>query len=386
MKQMINSERFLILAFVGIIFSVPLSQGVLEIRRGERPLVFELFRQTPTAAHLRGYEHDLEDASQVAKYLRPWALYAQFTWFKDGGEKALLGRNGWLFYGPGVQYLTERPEARKNTATAKDAIAAIVSFRDQLASQGIELLVVPAPNKESIYPEMLTCRARLPHGVMAEDTRTVLNGLKAAGVEVVDLFDLFANSKDGPAGSAPLYLAQDSHWSPAGMHLAAQAVARRIFEQGRLQPGSREYEGVSVSLARLGDIVRMLQVPALERQIVPESISCEQIVRRDNRQKYEDDPDSEVLVLGDSFLRIYETDEPGSAGFIAHLAKELKRPLTSIVNDGGASTLVRQELSRRPALLKNKKLVIWEFVERDIRLGTEGWQILPPPAKAGGKL
>jgi hypothetical protein len=25
----------------------------------------------------------------------------------------------------------------------------------------------------------------------------------------------------------------------------------------------------------------------------------------------------------------------------------------------------------------NKKLVIWEFAERDIRYGTEGWQIVP---------
>jgi hypothetical protein len=83
--------------------------------------------------------------------------------------------------------------------------------------------------------------------------------------------------------------------------------------------------------------------------------------------------------MGDSFLRIYEQDEPGSAGLIAHLARELKQPLASIVNDGGASTLVRQDLARRPRLLANKGLVIWEFVERDIRDGTEGWQAVPLP-------
>ena len=92
---------------------------------------------------------------------------------------------------------------------------------------------------------------------------------------------------------------------------------------------------------------------------------------------YRDSPESEVLVLGDSFLRIYRAGRAGAAGFIAHVARELGQPLTSIVNDGGASTLVRQALSRRPALLMNKKLVIWEFAERDIRYGTEGWQIVP---------
>jgi len=83
--------------------------------------------------------------------------------------------------------------------------------------------------------------------------------------------------------------------------------------------------------------------------------------------------------LGDSFLRIYQSDQPGSAGFIAHLAVEFGFDLASIVSDGGASTLVRQQLYRKPALLAGKKVVIWEFVERDIRFGTEGWQDVPLP-------
>ncbi len=84
--------------------------------------------------------------------------------------------------------------------------------------------------------------------------------------------------------------------------------------------------------------------------------------------------------MGDSFLRIYEQDEPGSGGLIAHLARELGFPLASLVNDGGASTLVRQALARQPALLANKRVVVWEFVERDVRFGMEGWQKVPLPA------
>src|SRR5262249_43126246 len=100
---------------------------------------------------------------------------------------------------------------------------------------------------------------------------------------------------------------------------------------------------------------------------------------RDTNALYGDDPGSPVLVLGDSFLRVFEQDNPGWAGFIAHLARELRRPLTSLVSDGGASTVVRQQLARMPRLLENKSLVIWEFVERDTRYGAEGWQIVPLP-------
>lgn len=74
-----------------------------------------------------------------------------------------------------------------------------------------------------------------------------------------------------------------------------------------------------------------------------------------------------MLVLGDRFLRIFESDEPGQAGFVSHLSCLLAMPLDRIINDGGASTLVRQAL-------EGKNVVVWAFVERDLRLGVEGWQ------------
>jgi hypothetical protein len=205
--------------------------------------------------------------------------------------------------------------------------------------------------------------------------------LKAADVEVLDLFELFTAGKAGGVGpSPPLYLAQDSHWSPAGVELAAQAVARRLLQRRWIKPGPVAYELRSSPTKRIGDILRMLKVPRLESDALAETVPCSRVLRGDTGQAYREDAVSDVLVLGYSFLLIYQTDEPGAGGFIAHLASELRQPVISIVNDGGASTLVRQELSRRPAWLANKKVVIWEFVERDIRLGTEGWQHVPLPA------
>jgi len=374
-----NSERFLMLAFLVFLAAIPVSQAVLELRRGERPQALALFDQKPTAANLRAYEHDLEDSSQAARWVRPFVQYAQFAWFKDGGDKALLGRGGWLFYKPGVLCLTQRPDSFRAHSSAAEALAAIISLRDQLEVRGIRLLVVPAPNKESVYPERLTRRAERVPGLVSEETRTVLSGLKAADVEVVDLFELFAKAKREGAG-ASLYLAQDSHWSPLGARLAADAVARRVLQKGWIRAGNVEYEEKSAPVERTGDILRMLQAPALERRLGPEAVRCAQVSRPDNHQLYRDQAGSELLVLGDSFLRIYQTDEPGSAGFIACLAKALKQPLVSNVNDGGASTLVRQELCRRPAMPAKVKVVVWEFVERDIRLGTEGWQAVQLPA------
>ena len=85
---------------------------------------------------------------------------------------------------------------------------------------------------------------------------------------------------------------------------------------------------------------------------------------------------SKILILGDSFSRIYQTDAPVNAGWIAHFARNISRPVSSIVSDGGASTLVREKLARKAGVLKGKKLLIWEFVERDLRFGAEGWKTI----------
>lgn len=367
----------LILAFLAIIASVPLYQTAHEIRQRRLPRALDVFKARPTAAHLRAFEENLEKASVFESQVRPWLQFAQFAWLTDGGEKALIGLDDWLFYKPGVDAMLQAP--RTGAGEARDPLPAILTFRDDLVAHGIHLLVVIAPNKESVYPDKLVRRAADWRQVRSPGTVDLLHRMRAAGVSTVDLFHVYSQARRSEAapGNSPLYLVQDSHWSPAGLRLAAKAVAERLRNLGWVEPGTADYSSRPVVVSRTGDVLRMLRVGLLERRTPPESIPCEQVVDRATGRTYEDDPGSGILLLGDSFLRIFQHDEPGAAGFIAHLAGELRQPVSSWVNDGGASTLVRQELHRRPALLRGKRVVIWEFVERDIPLGAEGWQIIP---------
>jgi hypothetical protein len=374
MKRFRDPNWVLILLFVGIIASVPLIQTAMEVRTEDGIKAFELFGDWPTAAHLRNYEQDLEKASWAGKLSRPWLQFAQFAWLKEGGEKVLLGSPGWYFYKPGLNYMLARGEIGPVVNSTNDPVAAIVDFRDQLAASGIRLLVMPVPNKDSIYPDYLTSRAQDRHSLMTPRTRAVLERLRAARVEVLDLFKEFSDARSDGAAETLLYLQQDTHWSPSGVALAAKAAARRLTDLGWAPPGQIEYKERAAPVQRIGDIVHMLQVPMIERNLKPETVPSVQVVRCDDNQVYKDGIEGGVLILGDSFMRIYQQDAPTAAGFIAHLAKELKQPMMSIVNDGGGSTLVREELAARPIFLQNKKVVLWEFVERDIGLGIKGWQ------------
>ena len=378
MRSSRAAERFLVLAFLCVIAIPPLVQTVWEWRRDRHVQALELFYERPTSAHLRAYEQELEDASWLGKSVRPWVQYAQFAWFQDGGEKTLLGRDGWLFYRPGVRYATDRTTLAE-AAAVDQAQQAIVAFRDALAQRDIQLLVVIAPNKETVYPDMLSAQASELETFCNPQTSRLCERLHAAGVEVVDLSGIFCFHREAIASEKgqDLYLAQDSHWSPAGVEFAARVIAELIEMLEWVTPGHTKYARQSITTERLGDLVRMLQIPQLESTIPAERIECRQVMDADGKPIRLDDPNAEVLVLGDSFLRIYEQDEPGSAGFASQLAHELRRPVAALINDGGGTTLVRQELYRRPELLRNKRVVVWEFVERDIRFGTEGWQVVP---------
>ena len=371
----------LAVAFLAAISSVGLLQAGIEVSHGGRPKLLDLFRRAPTAANLRSYEKELDQASWLTRHTRPAMQFLRFVVLKETPEQVLPGRESWFFYRPAVQYYVEPlPPKHLSGQAPDDPVPAITAYRDELARRGVHLLVMLVPNKAAVYPEMAAARARSADPPVYAHTLGVCARLREAGIEMVDLHALYTRAR-AEKPETLYYLPADTHWSPEGMRLAAEQVARHILDRGWLTRGTARYRLQGVTVCRQGDLLEMLENPWIAALYPPAEVECLQVVGPEDSRASTEDPAAEVLVLGDSFLRIYQRDEPGSAGFVSHLAYQLQRPVASILGDGGASTLVRQQLSRKPALLANKKVVIWEFVERDIRFGTEGWQdvALPPP-------
>jgi alginate O-acetyltransferase complex protein AlgJ len=88
-----------------------------------------------------------------------------------GNEKAYVGRDHWLFYRPDIDYVIgpgflapKRLIARARsgnewqTAPQPDPLIAIFQFRKQLAARGIALLIVVAPPKSVVHPERFSSR------------------------------------------------------------------------------------------------------------------------------------------------------------------------------------------------------------------------------------
>ena len=427
------SELILVLGFLLVLGSVPVTQTCLELARHERVQFTDVFRYRPTAKNLRQYEDTLKEKSWFQQKLRPVVQRLLFTTLRDTGAKGVLGREQWFFYQPDLRYLVEpdRPEVDNSdskwvqppaSVTRREAvIRAIIRFRDQLQERGIGLVVVPVPGKPSVYPDQVTRRAVGALQDFRSPTLALLQSLRGRGVATVDLFALFQKERNS-AALAPtanrLCLAQDTHWTPYGARLAAEAVAAELRQLNLAPAATKEFRSQRVPVDRWGDILDMMQIPGLRRAFPPERVECEQVIDpilgllvptgsdRPGTYRYPGQKAS-VLVLGDSFCRIYQFPEPqslgevptgvgasavgakeakkrllpGSAGFVSQLARALKSPIDSIISDGGASTDVRRKLSTNPEILEGKKVVVWEFVERDIALGAQGWEEVPLPTK-----
>lgn len=368
MEQSKSACIVLVVVFLLFIYAEPATQAISDLRNGQSPIALDVFKRVPSPANLRSYEDSLREQSVVANAVRPRLQHWRFEVMDDAGKNGIIGRDGWLFYRPGVKFLVEPWPVNHED---EEPLQAITSFRDQLKARGAELLIVITPGKESVYPNRITRRA---DGSVNGHVTAFMDTLKKNGIEVV-----YADANI-TRGEELAYLAQDTHWTPSHARAVAQEVARVVTEKGWVQKGNVIYDERATTIDRHGDILRMAKSAPLLAAYAPEKITCWQVVDHATGELYKDSADSPVLVLGDSFLRIFQLDEPKNAGFIAHLARALQMPVTSIVNDGGASTLVRQELRRKPELLNGKKLVIWEFVERDLRFGTEGWQIVDLPS------
>jgi hypothetical protein len=283
--------------------------------------------------------------------LRPGT--STFVWnvFGIPAKKGVRGRVGWLFYGD-VDFLTRPSPLDSRSTSLEDPISAILDFKRQLTEKGIALLVVIVPGKPSVYPEKINASMAPATGAAFSHSMKILDTLQKSGVDCVNLFRVFAKVKRHDREGDYLYLDKDTHWTPRGAEWGAKVIANRVrrYEFASDLP-THEYKDSAVAVDRIGDIATMSGLNVFSSQ----KVTARKVQDVSGAPFKDDFRKAQILILGDSFSRIYQTDAPTGAGWIAHFAKEMKTPVASIVSDGGASTMVREKAPRAKVwLLKNK--------------------------------
>ena len=341
-------SRLAALLFLLVIYGVPLGQAGWELSRSNEVQALDVFGAVEQG-QLDEFEDELRGASFLHLLGSPMYQLGLLRVFNQGSQKAVTGTDGWLYYGQDLDLVTAAGFLEERAADDSPLVT-IVDFRDQLATQGVELLLVPVPSKSMANPEHISSWTKQLSWVENSDNGAFFAALDEAGVQVVDLAAIYARLEQE---GQDLYLIRDTHWTPRTM----AAVAEEISARTRELLGDEEGSGRTPHTTRLeqqrvsgaGDLVGMLQFPLGVEPYPPMELTTERVVDAYTGELLETDRDSEVLLLGDSFAGVFSDPQLGlgqGAGLSERLANELGFAVDAIVIAGGASRTVRESLAR----------------------------------------
>ena len=174
-------------------------------------------------------------------------------------REVVIGLNGWLFLGDRFENIISdgrrgiSENAIANGARIGDASRAWDTW---LRQNGVKMYrVMVAPNKESIYPELMPFWAR-PLPPSATDALIAGTGSKI----YVDLRDALKQAK--ATQTEALYFKTDTHWNSLGAGIAFRAFAKEVA--GALPelrwPAENAFQLVGVGSQQETDLVRILRL------------------------------------------------------------------------------------------------------------------------------
>lgn len=326
---------------------------------------------------------DLARDSVVGSLVRRYYQFALTTGLKEGSAKVLVGRDQWLFLredlnlSAGTAILNERldPGKRKVEADHPDSLAVIRAYDGLLRARGIHLVVLPVPPGTVLYPEKIWPGYPAEAGpAWAPDYAAWKDKLRKAGVDVLDVTEELWRERNG---ESPVWLQNNTHWSPRGVELTADAIARHIRPMIDSYT-ARTYQPRLVDHLAESDLAPMLDLP---RSDLYPPVPCKvRQILEDGRFASGND-DSRVLLLGDSYSFIYSGRDPDDASG-ADLGRQIMFRLGTdvqvIAYRGDDPSRLRWRLGFHGPCLDAKKVVIWEFTTRYLH-DPVTWKYIPIP-------
>lgn len=297
---------------------------------------------------------------QLAGFIVFMACLTTGTAFSAEVPTAILGKSEWLFY----KYELADPS---HDAPIVKTIDLIKQFEGVLATRGIQLTVAMVPIKMRVYSEFLPDNTLL-NGYTAANYDRMLGAFKSQGINAADLNTAFLNS-NSRTGDAPLFFRLDSHWTPTGAMVAAEAVKKNLEADSRSAKQLLLIPSVGYSIkvanrkraSRGRDLVD--QLPPNAPLFEPEQVAQVNVIRTQNAPMnlLGNQNAPEIGLVGSSYSKDW-------TGFTDALRYVLQRDVASAAVGADQGAWVGMESYLRDDAFQTKppKLLIWEMPERDM--------------------
>jgi alginate O-acetyltransferase complex protein AlgJ len=344
--------------------------------------------------NIHEYEKRLEDHSILTHRLLGPTQYWLTRLGGLGNEKAYVGLDQWLFYRPGIDYITG-PGFLARTTLARRSLSgnefsapphpdprpAIIEFHRGLKAQGIQLVLMPTPDKAMIEPdEFSTHYQNLNEPLQNPSFEHFRKEMESAGVLVFNAAPILMDRKLR-TGHAQ-FLKTDTHWAPDAVETVAERL-REFIEQHIALPDrlALKLHSRSLRVSNLGDVAVMIGLP-VDQDLFPTEIVTIRQVLSAGGEPWRPEQDADILLLGDSFTNIYSMAEMNwgeAAGLAERLSLLTGRPIDRIAQNDSGAYATRQalalDLARGNNRISGKRVLIWQFAIRELAVGD--WKLLP---------
>lgn len=287
-------------------------------------------------------------------------------------EQNAFERGGMLWFKRNLQYVLS------DTISAQDSLhnplPRLLELKAYLDSLNIQLLVVPIPVKEEIYPEFLI--PQTPANLCVNPNgRDFTKNLLEAGLDVLDLYPALMLAKSGDRPPHYLYQRYDTHFETTGLLASLEHLAARITEYDwypRLNPQVGHLQIKDTLITREGDLIAHL--PSIEQiQYKADTLAVHKIYQND--KAYVAPKNAPILLMGDSFTGVFESIDQKSGGPASLLAYAIGLDVQVLTSWGGGPS-VRHRLKRLKNELDSKHLVIYMMTARDFWQSPMEWDAL----------
>ncbi|GAA0505365.1 alginate O-acetyltransferase AlgX-related protein [Deinococcus depolymerans] len=268
--------------------------------------------------------------------------------FGEARDGALIGKEGWLF--TSEEYQTSAGDA----AEIQGKLAYIQEVRDELKKDGAQLVVALIPAKARVYADQTNAKVPAQTEALYQSFHTEL---EKAGIPAPDLLTAFENGKS----RSDLFFKTDTHWTPTGAQVAAQAIAPVVTELGFDLPAAEYTAQTQPEVPRAGDLTRY--VPGADRSDLVSPITYER--NDEGGGGLFGDEGIAVTLVGTSYSaetkdNVWHFDGALAAALgteVLNMAREGKGPIVPM-----REYLISPERKDYPA-----QIVIWEIPERFLR-------------------
>ncbi|MGH1374049.1 MAG: alginate O-acetyltransferase AlgX-related protein [Cellvibrionaceae bacterium] len=336
-------------SFSGALTLIPAFTVMSELKPNDSELSRVLASVGDSSLFNGSYTKRVEQAFDKSLSIRDFSVSAmaavQYLIFSEGGDGVVVGKDEWLFSSE------EFDQPANADANIEANLATVVAIDEYFKRKGITLVVAPIPAKARLLRGQLNHRWSEARGDLYA---RMINHLHEGDVHVVDSYAAMKT-----VASDSLYFRLDTHWTPVGSHLVADATATYCDENTDVNLAQQSYQTEVQKTSSLdGDLMNFIPLSPWFSRWGPEPEVFEQSrTYAQSDDLFSENPINTILV-GTS----YSADKRWN--FSGFLKQALGREVANYSAEGLGPYRPMYNLLNLSDALNDIDLVVWEIPER----------------------